>query len=61
VLAVTVITRACFSEQIIANCRSGTAGDDEELTSIEDVGDIPDLRFVEDDCPAVQLNYQSLE
>jgi len=46
-----MFTRACFSEQMIANCRSGAAGEEDALASTEDVGDIPALRLVDDDWP----------
>jgi len=45
-----MFTWACFSEQMIANCRSGAAEED-ALASTEDVGDIPALRLVDDDWP----------
>ena len=36
----------------MANCRSGAQGVGVEFASTEDVGDIRDLRLVDDDWPA---------
>jgi len=41
-------TRACFSEQMMTNCRSQAEAEVEELTSTDDDGDILALRLLAD-------------
>ena len=41
-------TRACFSEQMMTNCRSEAEGED-EFTSTDELGDIRAFKLLDED------------